>query len=243
MMDIRFYIFIFLSNQIIMSNKKKSFSSIYLILILLFLCGACSGIKSNSSKKISSSNPTYLNINYDNISHYVEWQTDFQRKNIFYRRTAELNVEKHLPLYVKTKKADLLKKTAPLFLLDTLNRSENGYYAYTENPVYFGELQSVRAHYHRTKENHIVGEYKEKLLNIGFSYQDIAFVLMQFGVIDTYDHLYSEMVIMKEFDTTDFHEIHYNCVYHMCTNKCFDPKYKFLIRFDKKTRIITIGKI
>jgi hypothetical protein len=231
-----------------MFNKKKPFSYFYLVLILIFLCGACSGIRSSSSKKISSSNPTYLNINYENTSYYVDWQTDFQRENISLDREKKLHVEEQVPLYIKTKlprsmKANSNKKSVPLFLLDTLNTNINSYYTYIENPVYFGELAPVSAHYHRTKEDHTVGEYKEELLNVDFSYRDIAFVLIQFGIIDTYDHLFSEMVIMKEVDTPDIHEIHYNCIYHICTSKCFDPKYKFLIRFDKKTRSITVGKI
>ncbi|MGK0388798.1 MAG: hypothetical protein ACI94Y_001530 [Maribacter sp.] len=218
------------------------------MLILLFLCGACSGIRSGSSKKISSSNPTYLNINYENTSYYVDWQTDFQREKISLDREKKLQIKELIPLYIKTKlsrsmKSNSNKKSVPFFLLDTLNTNINGYYSYAENPVYFGKLDPIQAHYHRTKEDHTVGEYKEELLNVGFSYRDITFVLMQFGVIDTYDHLFSEMVIMKEVDTPDIHEVHYNCVYHICTNKCFDPKYKFLIRFDKNTRVITIGKI
>lgn len=226
-----------------MFNESKSPSLFYFIFILLFFFGAC-----RSSKKISSSNPSYINIDYDNISYYVEWKTDFQSEKIFLNKDEKPSTEKLLPLYIKAKSARSMKvnnkkESVALFLLDTLNTNINNRHTYIENPLYFGELFPVEAHYHRTKKDHMLGEYKEELLNTDFSFRDIAFALIQFGIISTYDHLFAEMVIMKELDTADVHEIHYNCVYHICTSKCFDPKYKFFIRFNKKTRSISIGKI
>lgn len=224
-----------------MRCKKKWSYLFYIVVFLMTTSIAC-----RSAKKISSSNPTYLNINYDNISDWIDWKEKSYR-NIFFDEKKEGDINVDLPLHVKTNFSKSKKvrqlESLPLFIMDTINRNNSGYYRYTENPIYFEDLHYVEAHTSQIKEDYTVGKYKEELLNKGFSYRDIAFVLIQFGLIGTYDHLFSEMVIMRKKDTPEFHEIHYNCVYHICTSRCFDPKYKFFIRFDKKTKLITIGKI
>lgn len=223
-----------------MLNNNIFTSFIFLFSIILFL--ACGGEQFISKKKISRSNPTYININFDRTSEFIKWKDESHiHENIYY--SEEKSDKNNYPLLVKLRQLKPKKilefNTAPLFLLDTSAYNASGYLAYTENPKYFETLASADAHFNLQEEK-IIGIYKQELLDLGLSYKNIAFLLMQFGIIDTYDHLYSEMIISDVKNTADYYQIHYNCVYHICTSDCFDPKYKFSIRFDKKNKEISI---
>ena len=166
----------------------------------------------------------------------------------FFKSCSNLNfMEGELPdssLFVPLKfneNVSLLNRVAlnkhQLFFADTSRLVEYRATAFYANPSVFDSLSYRSAIYLEGPVT--IGSIDNKLVT-ELNLEDLIRAMIQFNIIGTHQHLFSELVNSKVKDTNDSFEITYKAVHHYCTNKCYDPSYKFTVRIDKSNGSITI---
>ncbi len=192
------------------------------------------------SQHLNQKDPTYFTADYRNIHELLNSNVD-DFEHMSFCRDSTLRSE-GFPLDIKNSNYPALSNgPAPPFILDTIHYNQSGYYSYYPHSSWFNQLLRIDVTY-KTQETvfgQLVNPRKYKKAQI----KDLFKMLIQFNIVDTYDHLYAELVITKEKEDTEKIEITYHCMYHICTSKCFDPEYDFSLRFIKKSgELVAISK-
>lgn len=197
------------------------------------------------SQKINSDDPTYMRVDHEYNATLINWQKSdsigmMLKKEKWYgflfKEGARPDTAKlaKMEFDLKAIKPKLSNKTKKLdlFRIDTANFHNNRSYFFYVNPEYFDSLNYLDAIYLRKKEEKIGHMSKDLLKEV--EAEDLCAILIHFGVVSTYHHLYAELITTKIIETDLSFEINYSVVWHMCTNRCVDPTYKFGIKIDKE---------
>jgi hypothetical protein len=211
------------------------------IVITVFLFS----IRTLCAQNINREDPTYMEVNHRYMAHLIDWSgADYLVKFLEQDRYAMIFSSEEIPdsaglFDIHFDQKRILPKLSrsirklDLFKLDTANlRNERAYLLYA-NKEFFDTLVYVDA-VHLGQEEEKVGCMTAELL-AKISAQDLCSILIHFGVIGTYHHLYSELVTTKKVETDTRFEINYYVQWHLCTNGCHDPVYEFGIKIDKET--------
>ncbi|HYG51256.1 MAG TPA: hypothetical protein VD905_10155 [Flavobacteriales bacterium] len=105
------------------------------------------------------------------------------------------------------------------------------------NKTYFTDLAAVDVT--RIGEQHTLGGIKPALLE-KMTYREVLSFLIKAEIIQTYQHLYADVYLVKEEQYGDNYEAKFNAVHHYCTNECIDEPYKFTVVINKKTGVIAM---
>ena len=195
------------------------------------------------SQKIESSNPTYMYVDHDQLINYV--QKDLKDLYEIYCRVDTLpknakvvDLEfQNVPNIDGFKQLNKLK----LFQLDTNILNREYAFRFYPNLDYLNLTYLDASILRRGDES--MGFVTKKLLEEEPDWNSFVKLLIYTGVIGTYHHLHSEMVTHKEEETEDYYLIGFNAIWFMCTNDCYDFKYRFSIRINKKTgEVVLAGK-
>jgi len=193
-----------------------------------------------SSQSLNKKDPTYFTSNNRTLTELIRWNGD-SFEQIAFCTDSTLRADGY-PLNIKTSQYPTLNNTpfAP-FVLDTNYYNQSGYCYFYPHPSWFKHLVSVNilAKNNKTVFGQLTNPNTYKKNKI----KDLFKMLIQFNVVDTYDHLYAELVITKEKEDAEKIQIHYHCMYHLCTSTCVDPEYNFSLIYLKKTgELIAEGK-
>lgn len=198
------------------------------------------------AQDIDRNDPTYFEVNFEHNARLINWSgaeelgERLNENSWYYIGFYAEEVSDSAKLYpvqfnTKTIRPKLNKslKKHTLFYMDTVKDAESRAYRCYPNPIYFDSLYFVDALYIESSSQK-VGIVTEKLLS-SIKPQDLCSILIRLGVINTYYHLYSELVTTKQIETDDYFEVHYFVQWHICTNECNDPTYEFGMKLDKNT--------
>lgn len=197
-----------------------------LLLVILFTT-------SLFSQKISSDNPTYINIDHDMLKDKISGFPKSIGEAFFSAKELPKNAQT-VGISLKEKFVGDMAKV-DLFVLDTNQNNGSLFYA---NSEYFSSMNSVDAT--GKKGEFLIAEYTSKLSK-KMDPKNLVLALIHSGVIQTYMHLNAEMVVASE-KKGEVYEIQFSAVHHYCTNDCYDPKYKFGVRIDKKASQVWLVK-
>ncbi len=190
------------------------------------------------SQEVSDSDPTYFKVDYADISSTIQWQGKTYQNLGF--RNDSIPSPYGLPLKIKSVGYNnIAVKGFTPFLLDT-GYFEHGYCYFHPNPDWFVWLQQVDLTNSISEKK--VGQLKMDIKISKNSVRQLFQLLLEFGVLETYFHLYAELIIKSIHEAETMVQIEYNCVFHYCTNDCYDPSYTFILRFDKQTKEILVIK-
>jgi len=201
----------------------------YIIFSILLL-----SISNADGQEINKENSTYFRVDYDYTPDFIEWKGEEYRNIYFEGRT----VSQAQGLMLKIKRTyfnKLARNNFSPFVLDTGSWNGSSYHFYA-NEAYFTSLKQIDAT--SLQDRTTVGQLKNPIKANKKTIQQLFRLLITFGVIDTYFHLYSELIITDIVESESSIEISYSCIYHFCTSECFHPKYTFKLQFNKESREI-----
>lgn len=182
---------------------------------------------SGSSQKVDKDDPTYLYINNNNIADYVDWPVDLEKRTAFFDTISNPSILREtIPLKVKSGQYDVSwLKDQVIFYLDT---SKDVFYG---NPSIFKKLSKASGVFNEEGRQFVAEMTQKYWPKNQKQYEELAYVLMQFGVLKLYAHLYAEVITIDSEQKEDGWHVSYKCLWHYCTNDCYDPVYKFEITF------------
>ncbi len=196
-----------------------------------------------AAQKVSKSDPTYMNVDHDRIKYYVQKELKDFGGIYFMGDTIPSNAKMTNLQLIHAPKIEGIGKINKLnlFQLDTNSANFKNVWRFYQNPEYlklsYENATGIGGH------TTSIGFITDKLLKEKPNWKGLVKTLIYLGVIGTYHHLYSELVIRDEASTDAYYLISFNVVWHMCTNECVDPKYKFSVKIDKETgEVSLIGK-
>ncbi|MFT4600050.1 MAG: hypothetical protein ACI857_000218 [Arenicella sp.] len=198
------------------------------------------------AQKINWEDPTYMRVDHDYTARLIKWPKSdslgvMLKKEKWYgfhfAEGASPDSAKLFKMEFDLKeirpKLSYYTKKLDLFRADTANVHYNRSYVYYVNPVYFDSLIYVDATY-LGKQEEKFGHMSKNLLK-QVKAEELCALLIHFGVVGTYHHLYSELITTKVIETETCFEINYSVVWHICTNSCNDPTYEFGIKINKES--------
>lgn len=184
------------------------------------------------AQHLNKKNPTYFTSNMREIQDLIKWENG-PYEQISFCRDSSLRSNGYM-LAIKNSVYPLLNNNRfNPFILDTNFFDRSGYCYFYPNTSWFERLMTIDVT--RKNKSTSFGKLVEPSKMKKQQVKELFKMLIQFGVVDTYDHLYAELVITKEKEDTEKIQIYYHCMYHLCTSTCVDPEYNFSLRFFKKT--------
>lgn len=192
-----------------------------------------------NAQKINSENTTYFRVDYSEVPSLMDLEDDKFPVSSYANDKPEDSKDLSVTLKDEWVK-DLEFDGDYLFIIDTANRDDRGNFSFYSHPDFFDSLQHQKATF--INETRKVGVLAESVVINQKTTPAIAKILMKMGVIETYYHLYAELIIDKIKESDDEITVFYNCIFHYCTNKCYDPEYDFSFTINKSNRTVSIGK-